>query len=83
MFAQGVNIYSALRRRSHYLTTIGICHNPHQSFGVPPGKMLSILVLATGRDLMSLFSGAVFALLAATPARVYVSNGASLGPPPF
>lgn len=52
-----------------------------QSFGVPPGKMLIILVLATGFDLMSPVSGAGFEL-AGTPVRLYASNGASLGPLP-
>jgi hypothetical protein len=44
--------------------------------------MLSILVFATGLERMSRSSGAAFMLPEATPARVYVSNGASLGPPP-
>ena len=49
---------------------------------MPPGKMLSILVLATGLERMSPSSGAAFAPPLAIPAREYVSNGASLGPPP-
>jgi hypothetical protein len=55
---------------------------PTQSFGVPPGKMLSILVLATGLDLISPDSGAAFELPDEAALRVYASNGASLGPLP-
>jgi hypothetical protein len=74
LYPQVVNFISS--QLSASFTTL------YHSFGVPPGKMLSSLVLATGLDLMSPSSAVALVLPEAIPARVYVSNGASLGPPP-
>jgi hypothetical protein len=53
-----------------------------QSFALPPGKMLISLFFATGLVIMPLSEEVALDPLPVARSRLYVSNGANLGPPP-
>jgi hypothetical protein len=54
----------------------------NQSFALPPGKMSISLFFATGLVIMLLSDEVAFGPLPVGRSRLYMSNGASLGPPP-